>query len=80
MKIIYPNVIKADLLGGIVIAYLKTFTVNSIVEMIFAFIFAQDTIVLQFTGKQTVSSFLTCECSNNLLQFMFVEKCKFSFG
>lgn len=38
IKIIYPNVMGENLLGGVVIAYLKTFTVNSITEMIVAII------------------------------------------
>lgn len=39
MKIIYPNIIGANLLDGVVIAYLKTFMVNSIIEMIVAIIY-----------------------------------------
>lgn len=80
MKIIYPNIIKANLLGGAVIAYFKTFTVNSISKMIVAIIFAHDTVCLPESCETIVSSLLTYECSSNLLQFMFVEKCKFSFG
>lgn len=76
MKIIYPNTIGANLLDGVIIAYLKIFTVNSVMVMISLFMI----VCLPESWETVLSSLLTCECSKNLLQFMSAEKSQFSFG
>lgn len=70
MEIIYPNAIGTNLLDGVIIAYLKIFTVNSIVVMISLFMI----VCLPENCETILSSLLTCECSKNLLQFMHAEK------